>query len=141
MHGTVSFTSQVGLGATFFVDLPDRSPSNQHSTAAAAGSARTGKAERVLLCEDDPELALSMKTHLASEGFDVHVVSSASQAREALAQGGYAAMTLDFELPDEDGLSFFRSLREMTGTAASRSWSFRRWPMRGRPNMGPTPSG
>ena len=112
MHGTVSFTSQVCVGTTFFVDLPDRSPSNEISAASAAGSGQAGKTKRVLLCEDDPDLALSMKTLLASEGFGVDFVSSASQAREALARGGYAAMTLDFELLDEDGLSFFRTLRE-----------------------------
>ncbi len=112
MHGTASFTSKIGVGTTFFVDLPDRTPSEQPSAGAAAGSAPSGKGQRVLLCEDDPDLALQMKTILTSDGFEVDLVSSASQAREALARGGIAAITLDFELPDEDGLSFFRRLRE-----------------------------
>jgi signal transduction histidine kinase/DNA-binding response OmpR family regulator len=111
MHGTASFTSEVGAGSTFFVDLPDRSPSAQPSSTAAAGDARPARGQRVLLCEDDPELAGQMKTILTSDGFDVDLVSSASQARDALAEGGFAAMTLDFELPDEDGLKFFRTLR------------------------------
>jgi Signal transduction histidine kinase len=69
MHGTASFTSKIGVGTTFFVDLPDRTPSAQPSAGAAAASPRPGKEQRVLLCEDDPDLALQMKTILASDGF------------------------------------------------------------------------
>ena len=58
MHGTASFTSQIGVGSTFFVDLPDRTPSNQPSAGGAAASNPTVKALKVLLCEDDAELAL-----------------------------------------------------------------------------------
>ena len=108
MHGTASFSSQIGVGTTFFVDLPDRSRLEE----ATAGSGPVAREHRVLVCEDTDDIALSLRTLLAKDRFAVDIVSSASQAREALARREYAAMTLDIELPDEDGLSFFRSLRE-----------------------------
>jgi signal transduction histidine kinase/DNA-binding response OmpR family regulator len=111
MHGTASFSSQIGVGTTFFVDLPDRSRLEEALAGATAGSGPVAREHRVLVCEDTDDIALSLKTLLARDGFAVDIVSSAGQAREALARREYAAMTLDIELPDEDGLSFFRSLR------------------------------
>lgn len=71
-----------------------------------------GSKMRLLVVEDSPELAELLVTGLSKFGFDVDPVSTAAAARQALARIRYAAVVLDLGLPDADGLSILRELRE-----------------------------
>lgn len=66
---------------------------------------------RLLLIEDNTELAQLLTGGLSSNGFTTDVFSSAADARLALASIRYSAMVLDLGLPDEDGMSILRELR------------------------------
>ncbi|MBN9266253.1 MAG: response regulator transcription factor [Hyphomicrobium sp.] len=66
---------------------------------------------RVLVLEDNPELALLLTRGLKSASFDTDHLNSAIAAREALAVTRYAALILDLGLPDGDGLAILRELR------------------------------
>lgn len=66
---------------------------------------------RVLLVEDEPEMASALSTAL--KGHDVlidHVVSLAD-AEEAILATAYSAILLDRQLPDGDGLTLIPKLR------------------------------
>jgi len=67
---------------------------------------------RVLVVEDSPELAQLVKNGLKLAGFDSDHLASAIAAREALRHSRYAALILDLGLPDGDGLSILRELRQ-----------------------------
>lgn len=66
---------------------------------------------RLLVVEDNVELAGLLARGLGEQGFSVDVVGAAETARLAAETRHYAAVVLDLGLPDEDGLSVLRSLR------------------------------
>jgi DNA-binding response OmpR family regulator len=66
---------------------------------------------RVLLIEDNEELAQILVTGLSKSGFATDVVTTAEAGMAALATTHFAAVILDLGLPDADGLSVVRGLR------------------------------
>jgi len=66
---------------------------------------------RLLVVEDNDELAGLLAKGLQSAGFDVDLLATAGDAQSALTTTRYAALILDLGLPDGDGLSIVRELR------------------------------
>lgn len=66
---------------------------------------------RVLLVEDEPELARLVREHLDHLGFAVDLATCRNDAEELLAVCRYDAVILDRGLPDGDGLAVLRRLR------------------------------
>ncbi|SUB00647.1 Swarming motility regulation protein rssB [Pannonibacter phragmitetus] len=67
---------------------------------------------RILVVEDDFVLLDGLREGLKLYGFAVDGVSTVSDARQALATGGFDAMVLDRMLPDGQGLDILLSIRE-----------------------------
>jgi DNA-binding response OmpR family regulator len=67
---------------------------------------------RLAVVEDNPELAQLLSQGLKSEGYDSDVMTTTAEARAALATTRYALLILDLGLPDGDGMSILRELRE-----------------------------
>lgn len=87
------------------------------------GDAEVGKefeynVKRVLVCEDEHDIAFSLLTMVEQIGLVADIARDAAQANRMLAQGNYAAMTLDLTLPDRDGIALLRELRAAKETAA-----------------------
>jgi DNA-binding response OmpR family regulator len=66
---------------------------------------------RLLVVEDEGQLAANLKRGLGEAGFAVDLAPSAEAARATLAQSAYDVMVLDLRLPGQDGLDFLRELR------------------------------
>ncbi|HWM80476.1 MAG TPA: response regulator transcription factor [Pseudolabrys sp.] len=66
---------------------------------------------RLLIVEDNEELAQLLAKGLESAGYAVDLLATVADARSALETTRYAAMILDLGLPDGDGLSVVRELR------------------------------
>ena len=67
---------------------------------------------RILLVEDNEELVSLLAKWLGRSGFSVDSVGNAADATHALATIRYAAIVLDLGLPDEDGLTWLRRVRD-----------------------------
>ncbi len=67
---------------------------------------------RLLIVEDNAELAQLLAKGLQTAGFDSDILLTAGDARAALATTRYAAVILDLGLPDGDGLSILREIRQ-----------------------------
>jgi DNA-binding response OmpR family regulator len=67
---------------------------------------------RLLVVEDNLDLAELLISALMKNGFAADVMTSAASAEEALASLQYAAVILDLGLPDEDGLVCLKRLRQ-----------------------------
>jgi two-component system, cell cycle sensor histidine kinase and response regulator CckA len=65
----------------------------------------------VLVIEDDSAMAELERRALGRAGFAPQVVASAAEARDRLAGGRYAAVLLDYNLPDGDAWSLVRLAR------------------------------
>lgn len=74
--------------------------------------------QRVLVVEDDPEIAYLLSVVLAAENREVVVAPSGEEARRALEAGAVDLVILDLILPDVDGRSLLQELRDHASTAA-----------------------
>ena len=108
LGGTIGFETNLGTGTTFYFDLPQWSeimPPMIDQTQAVLPT-------RVLICEDDQDVALLLQLLLKQSGFIADTAGNATQAKQLLAQNTYVAMVLDLILPDQDGVSLIRELRQ-----------------------------
>jgi PAS domain S-box-containing protein len=102
--GAIGFETEVGAGSTFWFDLPIwHSPARESSDADA-------EAPRILVCDDDADVAGILTAMLHEAGYQTDVAYSAEEARNLLAERPYALMTLDIRLPGQDGISLIREL-------------------------------
>jgi DNA-binding response OmpR family regulator len=66
---------------------------------------------RILVVEDQRDLADLLVAALRRNGFAADLMTTGRDAEEAVSQSEYAAVVLDLGLPDEDGLVVLRRLR------------------------------
>jgi DNA-binding response OmpR family regulator len=66
---------------------------------------------RLLVVEDNEQLAELLTTGLQTAGYEVDVLSSLEEASTVLRTTFYAALILDLGLPDGDGLVLLREIR------------------------------
>ncbi|CAM3161379.1 two-component system, OmpR family, response regulator [Paracoccus aminovorans] len=66
---------------------------------------------RLLVVEDEPDLAEAVGAYLRAAGHAVDLAEGAEDAAAALAATDYDLLLLDLGLPDGDGLSLLRGLR------------------------------
>jgi signal transduction histidine kinase/DNA-binding response OmpR family regulator len=106
LDGTVGFGDAPGGGAIFHVDLPN------WARAVRLQSGPLRKADlRVLLCEDNPEASIVLFDRLRQEGFLADVALTANEAVARVAATSYAAILVDLQLPEGDGISLIKQLR------------------------------
>ena len=111
--GRISYQTTANKGTLFFVDLPLRIEAPVTSPNIDAQ-----RVPRILVVEDDPDIAKLLRLMLERQGYVVDTAGSIPQARERLAAVTYAAITLDLLLPGESGISFLRQLRSRPDTAS-----------------------
>ncbi|MDD5300628.1 MAG: PAS domain S-box protein [Gallionella sp.] len=113
MGGSIGFESQPNVQTVFYVEFPEwverKLPEISHRN--------DGSAQRVLVCEDSRDAATILRTMLEQGGYGVDIAYDASQAKQLLAQGNYAAMTLDLALPGQSGISLIHELRGQEANA------------------------
>ncbi len=114
--GSIGFETEIGKGTTFHFDLPVWKPMTGDDSAAPASVDDRSVRPRILVCEHDRDIATLIVMMIEPGGFDCDVAYSASEAKEMLAGGRYAAMTLDLGLPDQNGLALIREIRDTEPT-------------------------
>ncbi len=67
---------------------------------------------RILVVEDDPHLSAGVVENLRAEGYEVDAVGDGRRALEALSGRSYGLVLLDVMLPELDGFTVCRTLRE-----------------------------
>jgi len=67
---------------------------------------------RLLIVEDNEELAGLLAKGLKTAGYECDLLSTVEDARAVLATTFYAALVLDLGLPDGDGLELLREIRQ-----------------------------
>jgi DNA-binding response OmpR family regulator len=77
-----------------------------HKDRPIAESPETVSSRRILLVEDDHDLATFMHTVLTAEGFDVTLAGDGRAGLGALEQRLYALVVLDLMMPGMDGVEF-----------------------------------
>jgi PAS domain S-box-containing protein len=113
MGGRIWFDSQPNVQTAFNIEFPEW----VERKLPEIGQCVAGSVHRVLVCEDSRDTATVLRMMLEHAGYAVDIAYDAGQAKQLLAQGGYAAMTLDLALPGQSGISLIRELHEQAATA------------------------
>jgi len=74
---------------------------------------------RTLVIEDEPKIASFLSKGLREEGYAVEVACDLATARRALEEADFELLIVDRMLPDGDGMSLVRSLREAGSDVAA----------------------
>ncbi len=67
---------------------------------------------KILIVEDDTEIAILEKDYLEINGFETEVIADGNQALAALQKGGYDLVLLDLMLPGSNGYDICRQIRD-----------------------------
>jgi PAS domain S-box-containing protein len=109
MGGDLSFTSTPQVQTQFCFTLPVAAPAQETALEETDNT-------RILIVEDDPDIARLLALLLKEQGISSHIAYSAEQAFIKLSQHHYAAMTLDLMLPGSDGTQLLAQLRQEAAT-------------------------
>ena len=107
LGGEVGVDPALGGGSIFHVELPcwDHIELLETERLGRAGNAL------ILLCEDDPDAAAVLAERLGKAGFVTDIAGTAVEAVKGAANRNYAAILVDLQLPDSDGISLIKNLR------------------------------
>jgi DNA-binding response OmpR family regulator len=72
---------------------------------------------RILIIEDNPKIAGSMKKGLEQHGFSVDLCLTGFEGEDLAVSGAYDVILLDLMLPDRDGIEVCRNLRRRNVTS------------------------
>jgi PAS domain S-box-containing protein len=106
LDGEVGFEDAPGGGTIFCVDLPDWETASRGDAVAGSDGG-----PRLLICDDEPGLARVLAHKLGKVGFACDIAMSGADVISKASAGGYAAILLDLQLPDCDGVSLIQELR------------------------------
>lgn len=73
---------------------------------------------RILVVEDDPRMAESLRLGLGERGYLTATAGSAEEGRRLLERGEFDAILLDIQLPGSSGYTIAQSLRNLPGRPA-----------------------
>ncbi|HEX5361239.1 MAG TPA: PAS domain S-box protein, partial [Fluviicoccus sp.] len=104
-NGMIDYRTWEGEGTEFYFDIPGLKADQAVITPEVLRP-------RMLICEDNPDLAEVMAELLDAEGIACDIVHSGQLALKQLAARRYRAIVLDLTLPDMSGLDLTRQLRD-----------------------------
>ena len=123
LHGgrVCAASDGVGRGATFTILLPARRDAERDEPVLAGAVDGTAvRGARLLLVEDKADAREVLALALEASGATVWAVGSAKEAMATIDLKGVPdALISDIALPDEDGYSLIRRIRELGGKAAT----------------------
>ena len=116
---------QLGLeisasGAVFRMSLPISGQAQAATEPGSLASADGSTPARVLVVDDEPEIAEVMRDMLERAGFDVATAESGAVALELLDEARFDAIVSDLRMPDMDGAALWREVRQRQPALASR---------------------
>jgi PAS domain S-box-containing protein len=108
-HGVIDYETS-GQGTRFFFSLPLAADSKREAFVKNKLVSK-GTRAKILICEDDADIATLLTMVTKEQECDSEIVSSAEQAKKALAAEAFDALFLDLNLPGKSGMTLLQELR------------------------------
>ncbi|HKN39738.1 MAG TPA: response regulator, partial [Acidimicrobiia bacterium] len=93
-------------------------PANQRGSSAVGTAAARGTHGRVLVVEDEPDVAELIRYNLTREGYEVVVASNGADALKTARELLPAVILLDIMVPQLNGWEVCRRLKQEADTSA-----------------------
>ncbi len=120
-HGGNLVLEKSAKGACFRLSLPLTGQSEEQALPGAAPVASPPvRSGRVLVVDDEPELADLMREVLEGDGLEVATAESGAVALELLREARFDAVLCDLRMPDMDGPALWRAVRAHDANLARR---------------------
>ena len=117
MDGTITVTSEEGVGSTFVISIPfDIAPTEEELPSENGEQECDISGVKLMLAEDNELNAEIAETLLSDAGADVTVVSDGKQAVELFRSSAphtFDAILMDIMMPVMDGLAAARAVRAL----------------------------
>jgi len=109
--GTIGVNTAHGEGSTFWFELP----LTEQQLISLTSQRRLDGMHRILIVEDDVQLAELLKLRLQQDGYDLVIAPTLKVASEFLDNEPIEAIILDIQLPDGNGLDWAKTVRSLPG--------------------------
>lgn len=110
--GRISVTDSPEGGARFVIELPPADAAAALSIEPEAPVAIGAKGRRILVVDDELEIAESLAEILGLDGHDVDLADSGVTALERIAETDYDLILTDLRMPKMDGPTLYREIEK-----------------------------
>ena len=106
--GDISVESTLGVGTTFTISLPIIAPDTPALPPSTAVPTSATAAKRVLVVDDEQNVALMVVTLLQSLGHQAEATFSGREAMEKIDRESYDMVICDLKMPEVDGRQIYQ---------------------------------
>ncbi|SNB46114.1 ATP-binding protein [Geobacter sp. DSM 9736] len=122
MGGAITLQSEEGVGSTFSFTVPLReeptSMPGEPGPVPAGPVHRSGERVRILVAEDDPLASELLRSMLEYHGLEMDLARTGREAVEKWEGGEYDLIIMDVQMPQMDGITATRIIREKEKSGA-----------------------
>jgi CheY-like chemotaxis protein len=119
--GRIYAQSELGKGATFFVELPIVTEAEQLKLVEAAiAEPKKASGGRILVVDDEPLVQQFLTRMLSEQGHEVETTDNGQDALKKLHSEDYDVVLVDIKLPGMSGIEIYKHLQRMANPLVSR---------------------
>lgn len=106
MGGTMSVSSELDSGTTFYVSLPFDVDNDEHNIQESSSLQKnnTLSYKNILLVEDDDVNLVSLKILLEKSGYNIGIARNGMEALQEITNNNYDAILMDIQMPIMNGI-------------------------------------